>query len=126
MVAPEVHDLRVALLEHLQNDADEVGVGLGPLAVSLQLPAVDDVAVEDELLAADVAQEMVHLGDLRVDGPQVDVREDDGARAELLHGSCRAKPAAARSSASDTAVQSAGTMSLRLRGRTKTSTHAAA
>jgi hypothetical protein len=77
-----------------------------------------------ELLAADVPQEVVHLGDLGIDGPQVDVGKDHGPDAKLLHGSWSAKPVAARSAEGVTAVQSAGTMNLRLRGRTRTSTQA--
>src|ERR1039457_4387829 len=126
VVSPEVHDLRVPLLEHLQHDSDEVGVRLRPLPVSPQLPAVDDVAVQDEFLAADVPEKVVHLGDLGINGSQVDVGYDDGPYAESFHGNCRANPAAERSSAGTIAAQSAGTINLRLRGRTSTSTLALA
>jgi len=73
VVAAEVDDLRVPLLEHLQDDADEVRVGLRPLAVALQLPAVDDVSIQYQLLAAHVAQEVVNLCNLGIDRSQVDV-----------------------------------------------------
>src|ERR1022692_780153 len=115
-----------AFVHPLQHDSDEVGVRLRPLPVSPQLPAVDDVAVQDEFLAADVPEKVVHLGDLGINGSQVDVGYDDGPYAESFHGNCRANPAAERSSAGTIAAQSAGTINLRLRGRTSTSTLALA
>ncbi len=72
----------------LQHDADEPRVRLGPLPGAAQLPAVDDVAVEDQLRAARVAEEVVHLLDLAVRRAEVDVGDDDGADVEdlLIHG----------------------------------------
>ena len=85
MVAADVDDLGAALLEHLEDGADETGVGVGPAAGAAQLPAIDDVAVEDEFFAADVFEEVVDLGDAAGGGAEVDVGEDDGFDAELLH-----------------------------------------
>ena len=73
VIAAQINDLRVALFQFLEDDADEARVGLGPLPGAAQLPAVDDVAVEDELLAADAAEKMVHLARLAVGRAEVHV-----------------------------------------------------
>ena len=62
-------------------------MGFGPTAPALELPAVDDVAVEDEFFAAHVTEKMVHLGGFAFTGAEVDVGEDNGTDAELVHGS---------------------------------------
>ena len=87
VIAAEVDDLRVFFLEFFQYDADEARVGFGPTAPALELPAVDDVAVEDEFFAAHVTEKMVHLGGFTFAGAEVDVGEDNGTDAELVHGS---------------------------------------
>ena len=86
VVAAQVDHLRVAFFHVFEDDADETRVGVVPLAAAHELPAVNDVAVEDELLAADVAEKMRDLADLAVGGAEVHVGEDDGADAELWAG----------------------------------------
>jgi len=48
------------------------------MAGATELPAVDDVAVENELLAAHIAQEMVHFAHLAFGRAKVDI--------EMIHG----------------------------------------
>jgi hypothetical protein len=55
VIAPHIHDLGVAFLQFLEHDADETRVRFGPVAAAPELPAVDDVAVEDQFVAADVS-----------------------------------------------------------------------
>jgi len=57
MVAAQVDHLGPTLLKFLEDDANEARVGLGPLSGAFELPAVDNISIEDELLAADVAEE---------------------------------------------------------------------
>jgi hypothetical protein len=61
-------------------------MGFGPTAAALELPAVDDVAVEDEFLATHMAEKMVHLGGFAFTGAEVDIGKDNSADAELVHG----------------------------------------
>jgi len=57
-IATNIDDARVALLEHLEHEADKPGVDLRPMAGATELPAVDDMSpLENELLAAHIAQE---------------------------------------------------------------------
>jgi len=75
----------VSFFEFLEDDADEAGVGFGPTAAALEGPAVDDVAVQDEFFAADVAQKMIHFRGFALGGAEVDIGEDDGADSEFVH-----------------------------------------
>ena len=84
VIAAEVNDLGVTLLKFLQDDADEAGVCLGPLPGAFELPAIDDVAVEDEFLAADMTEEVIYFIDLAFGSAEVDIRKDDGADVEML------------------------------------------
>ncbi len=84
MVASQVNHINVIFLRQLQDPADHRSVWLLPVVLTLQGPAVDNVPVEDQLLASGVLQKSVHLLSLGFWRPQVDVRQDDGAVAE--HG----------------------------------------
>ena len=52
----------------------------------LYLPAVDNVAVENEFLATHVTEEVIYLERLALGGAEMDIRDDNGADAELAHG----------------------------------------
>ena len=58
-------------------------MGRGPVVPALQGPEVDDVAVEDELLAADAAEHVEQGTGLGVLGAEVEVRQEDGAERDL-------------------------------------------
>jgi len=121
VVAAYVDDLGVFFLQFFEYNADEACVGFGPAASALELPAVDNIAVEDKFLAADVAEEMVYLSGFTFGRAEVDVGENNSADAELIHGNCRAKPEGAWSSTQAWAREVRGTMSRRLWGWTRTS-----
>ena len=84
VVAADIHHLGIALFEHLEDDADESRVSLGPVAGPPQLPAVDDIAVENELLTADVAEKMVHLARLAVGRAEMHVGDDHRAGVKVF------------------------------------------
>ena len=88
VVSAEVDDLGIALLQFLEDDADEARVSLSPLTGAFELPSVDDVTVEDKFLAADVTEEVVYFLYFAISSAEVDIRKDDSADAEVLfnHG----------------------------------------
>jgi hypothetical protein len=69
------------LSRHPQDLLDHVVVGLGPVPAAAQLPAVDDVADQIELVALDVADEVQQQLGLTPSGPQVQVADEDGTVA---------------------------------------------
>ena len=58
MVASEIDDFQLLLLNTFEDVAYELGVILSPFAAAFELPSVDDIAVENQELAACVLQEM--------------------------------------------------------------------
>jgi hypothetical protein len=60
-------------LQFLEDDADEARVRLLPTAAALKLPAVDDVAIEDEFLAAHVTEKVIYLERLALGGTEMDI-----------------------------------------------------
>ena len=88
VVSAEVDDLGIALLQFLEDDADEARVSLSQLTGAFELPSVDDVTVEDKFLAADVTEEVVYFLYFAISSAEVDIRKDDSADAEVLfiHG----------------------------------------
>jgi hypothetical protein len=62
---------------------EEGCVALPPFARLSELPTVDDVAVEDELVATVVLQEPNGLTDMGVLDAQMDVGQDDGTIMSL-------------------------------------------
>ena len=115
VVAPKVNDLRAPLLHFLEHNAHETRVRLLPAPTTPQLPSVDDVAVEDQLVAPDMLQEMVHLVGLGVDGAEMDIGDDYGA--DVLFHEARRLVTAGRANSSP---GESGTQMRRLRGRTAT------
>ena len=57
---------------------------LNPLPPFFEVPAINDVAIHDELVTVDVTEEVVYLADFAIGEAKVDIRDDDGAVAELL------------------------------------------
>ena len=86
MVAAHVDDFGVFFFQFFENDADEARVRFLPTAAALKLPAVDDVAVENEFLAAHVTEEVIYLDRLALGGAEMDIRDDNGTDTELAHG----------------------------------------
>ena len=82
VITAQIHDLGVAFLQFLEHDAHEARVRLRPVAGTGQLPAVDDVAIEDQSFAARVTKKVIHLVDLAVGGAEVDIRENHRADLE--------------------------------------------
>lgn len=81
MVAAQVNHFGLSLLGFLKDRADELCVLSRPLCASPQLPAVNDVTIEDQLLGAGVLQEMENLPNLAIGGSEVNIREDDCAES---------------------------------------------
>ena len=81
VVSTDVNDFGPAVLHHLHENLEEAGMCGLPAArpVLADVPAVDDVAVEEEPFAVDAAQETADLLDFGVGSSQVNVREDNGA-----------------------------------------------
>lgn len=88
VIATEIHDFSAALFEFFKDKADEAGVLLSPASFAREAPAVDDVAIENELFAMSVFEEVVHLVDFTIEGAQVHIRENDRFETEccFLHG----------------------------------------
>ena len=123
VIPSEVNDLGVAFFQFFKDDADEAGVGFGPMTGARELPTVDDIAVENKFFATRVPEEMINFGGLGFDGPQMDIGKDDGADAEkIFHDNWKEKPPGALSSVLATADEFAGTTMRRLRGWTTTPT----
>ena len=59
-----------------------------PFSRPAQLPAVNDVAVKDKLVAAVLSQKMYCLANMRVVDPEVYVREHNGSvmRFQIVQG----------------------------------------
>ena len=62
-------------------------MGLGPLAGAGELPTVDDVADEEQFVTGVGFQEGVQLGGFATAGAEVNVRNENGIPALLLHES---------------------------------------
>ena len=77
MITPKVVDIRLVLLDHLQDAVEEAGVFSLPATRFLKLPAVDDVAVEDEVFAAVLLEEAGNLFGFGPFRSQVNIRNDD-------------------------------------------------
>jgi hypothetical protein len=84
VVAAQVDDLRAVLLRHLHDAADDGRMRRAPMILTLERPKVDDVAVEDELVAADAAQHVEELARLGVLGAQMEIREDQRPEVDLM------------------------------------------
>ncbi len=74
MISPEVDDIRPALVDFLEDQADEPCMLAGPAAFPAEGPAVNDVTVEDQPVAFGVLEEVVDLFNLTIGGAQVDIR----------------------------------------------------
>jgi hypothetical protein len=72
----------LSFLGFFQDRPDELGVLSGPLGAAAQLPAVNDVAIENKLLRARVLQKMKDLPNLAIRGPEVNIRKDDGTESK--------------------------------------------
>ena len=81
MVAAHVDNLRAAGFHHFHQDFDKRRIGRQPFfcAVSLEAPAVDDVAVQNQLVAIDGFEEAADFLHLGMGASQMDIREDDRA-----------------------------------------------
>jgi hypothetical protein len=82
VVPSKVDHLRVSLLQLLQDNANEAGVCLGPVTRPCQLPAIDDVTIQDQTLTANVAEKMIHLLNLTVRRAEMHVRQNYGPNME--------------------------------------------
>ena len=90
VVAAQVDHFRSFLFHFLEHGAHKVRVLLRPAAGALECPHVDDVAVEHELLALAVADEMRRLHCLGVGHAEVDIGHEQSLDAEFgLHEECR-------------------------------------
>ena len=79
VVAPQVDHFGVVPVEVFHEDAEELGVFFLPLARFAELPAVHNVAVEDERVAFVFAEEGDHFFHPGVADAEVEIGEDDGA-----------------------------------------------
>lgn len=83
MIAADVDDLDVLLLHLLQQGADKVRVLMSPPSGGLQGPGVDDVAIEDDLIADAVAEKVRGLHRLGVCHAEMDIGHDERLDSEL-------------------------------------------
>lgn len=65
---------------------DEKVVFFSPIPFAAQLPAIDEITDDVEVLAIGVAEEIEEFSDLGVFSAQVDIRNPDRAVARILHG----------------------------------------
>ena len=88
MVAAQIDDFGATFSEFLEDEAYEAGVLLGPAPLACEAPAIDDIAVEDELLTVSVLEEVVYFVDLAVERTKVHIGQDDRLKTEgcFLHG----------------------------------------
>ena len=80
MVAPDVYHLGDAILHHPHYRLEKEGVFRLPAALPgslLQLPAVNDIPVENQPVAVNSAQELRRLLNFSVSGAKMHVRDDD-------------------------------------------------
>ena len=77
VVTGDVGDFR-ALARLAQDLLHHVVVGLGPVPAALQLPAIDDVADQVEVIGFVVPQEVQQITSLAAGCSQVDVGDPDG------------------------------------------------
>ena len=66
MISSKVYYIERLLFNALEDKAEELGMFGSPKASPVELPAVDDVAVEHQSLAACVPQKMHHFLDLGI------------------------------------------------------------
>ena len=71
-----------ALADLAQQLLDDVVVGLRPVPVALELPAVDDVADQEQVLALDVLQERQQLRCLTAGRAEMKIGDPDAANAK--------------------------------------------
>ena len=78
MIPTDIDNLRSLLLHHLHQDFKEIGMLLLPATTGfLELPAIDDITIQNQSIAIYVLEKM---GDLLRPGmfrSQMDVREDN-------------------------------------------------
>lgn len=94
VVAAEVNDLGFLFFNFFEDETDKARVPFVPTAAAIERPSINDVAIEDEVLAGGVFEEMVDLLDLTVRGAEVDVGEEDGLEVKDRfwgHGQFRAR-----------------------------------
>lgn len=95
VVTAEVDHLDLLLLDFLQDQSDEAGMLGGPSAFAVQRPSVDDVPIEDQLVAMGVLEEMINFVDLAVGRSQMNVGQDDRAESENSFLRCHSDQAVA-------------------------------
>ena len=83
VVAAHVDHLGALLLHLLQQRADEMRVLMPPAAGGSQSPRIDDVAIQDDLIAHAVAQKVSGLDRLGIRHAEVDVGHDERLDAKL-------------------------------------------
>ena len=77
MVTPQINYFGAEVVHHFQDGFEERGVLFFPSTVFFELPAVNDVAVQDELLAFVLFQKIGYFSRPRTLGAEVEVRDDD-------------------------------------------------
>ena len=84
VVAPQVDDFSAVLLGFFEDEPEKASVFDIPPAPFFKVPAIDDIAIHDELVTMDMAEEVIDLTNFAIGESKVDVRDDDRAIAELL------------------------------------------
>mgnify|MGYP006982832917 CR=1 FL=1 len=87
MISSKVVDLGRLIFHHFQHSVEKSGVFPFPATRLFELPAVDDVADEIQLVAGIGFEEGVQLGGFATAGAEVNVRNENGIPALLLHES---------------------------------------
>jgi hypothetical protein len=78
VISPDIDYLSALLLHHLHQDLKEVRLDLFPaLPRALELPTIDNIAVQDQTTAIDTLQEVCHLSRSRMLRPEMNIGEDD-------------------------------------------------
>ena len=95
VVAGDVDDLR-ALARLAQHLLDDVVVRLVPVPAALQLPAVDDVADEVQVVGFGAAQEFEQRPRLAAGRAEVGVGDEDGTESESIVPRARGSEACRR------------------------------
>ena len=78
VVSTQVIHVCGLVFHHLQHAIEESGVFSLPAPRLFQLPAIDDVAVKDEVVAVKLLQKSSDFFCLGALGSQVNIRNDDG------------------------------------------------
>lgn len=78
MIATEIENFRVVVFDHLQDSVEKAGMFSFPGTWFFELPAVDNISVEDEIFAGVLFQKTGYFLGFGTFSAQVNVRNNDG------------------------------------------------